>query len=123
QPCEAFAPLRNAFPIGPGARFDMMFDMPRTGASARFVLLGAAAAPIAGETDRPLIVMAAAGDPVPQRPPLAGLEANPLLPREIDLDRAKRVDIVIAGGSDAAFSINGATLAAWPAKPLFSVAR
>ena len=29
QPGEAFEPLRNAFPIGPGARFDMMFDMPR----------------------------------------------------------------------------------------------
>jgi FtsP/CotA-like multicopper oxidase with cupredoxin domain len=122
QPCEAFAPLRNAFPIGPGARFDMMFDMPRTG-PARFVLLGGAAAPIAGEPDRPLIVLSAAGDPVAPRPPLAGLEANPLLPREIDLERAKRVDITIGGGADAPFSINGATLAAWPAKPLFSVAR
>ena len=29
QPCEAFEPLRNAFPICPGARFDMLFDMPR----------------------------------------------------------------------------------------------
>jgi FtsP/CotA-like multicopper oxidase with cupredoxin domain len=123
QPCEAFAPLRNAFPIGPGARFDMMFDMPRAGAPARFVLLGGAAAPIAGETDRPLIILAAAGDPVAPRPPLAGLEANPLLPREIDLDRAKRVDITIAGGANAPFSVNGATPVAWPAKPLFSVAR
>ena len=123
QPCEAFAPLRNAFPIGPGARFDMMFDMPRAGAPVRFVLLGGPAAPIAGETDRPLIVLAAAGDPVAPRPPLAGLEANPLLPREIDLERAKRVDITVAGGSDAPFSINGATLPDWPAKPLFAVAR
>jgi len=123
QPCEAFAPLRNAFPVGPGARFDMMFDMPRAGAPARFVLLGGAAAPIAGEKDRALIVLAAAGDPVGPRPPLAGLDANPLLPREIDLERAKRVEIAIAGGADAPFSINGATLPAWPAKPLFSVAR
>jgi len=123
QPCEAFAPLRNVFPLGPGARFDMMFDMPRAGAPVRFVLLGGAAAPIAGEPDRLLIVMAAAGDPVAPRPPLAGLEANPLLPREIDLDRARRVDITIGGGADAPFSINGATLLTWPAKPLFSVAR
>jgi FtsP/CotA-like multicopper oxidase with cupredoxin domain len=33
------------------------------------------------------------------------------------------VDIVIAGGAGAPFSINGATLSAWPAKPLFAVAR
>ena len=123
QPCEAFAPLRNVFPIGPGARFDMMFDMPRAAATARFVLLGGPAASIAGETDRPLIVLAAAGEPVAPRPPFSGLEANPLLPREIDLDRARRVDIAIAGGANAPFSINGATSSAWPAQPLFAVAR
>ena len=123
QPAEAFEPLRNAFPIGPGARFDMLFDMPRDGASVRFILLGGAAAAIAGEADRPLIVFAATGDPLAQRPPLAGLGANPLLPAEIDLQRAKRIDIMIAGGAGAPFSINGATPRDWPAKPLFSVAR
>jgi FtsP/CotA-like multicopper oxidase with cupredoxin domain len=123
QPAEAFEPLRNSFPVGPGARFDMMFDMPRDGTSVRFVLLGGAAAAIAGETDRPLIAFAATGEAVAQRPPLAGLDANPSLPVEIDLQRAKRVDMTIAGGAGAPFSINGATLRDWPAKPLFSVAR
>jgi FtsP/CotA-like multicopper oxidase with cupredoxin domain len=123
QPCEAFEPLRNTFPIGPGARFDMMFDMPRDGTPVRFILRGGAAAAIAGEADRPLIVFAAKGAPAAPRPPLTGLEANPLLPAEIDLRRAKRVDVVIAGGGGAPFSINGATLLSWPAKPLFSVNR
>jgi FtsP/CotA-like multicopper oxidase with cupredoxin domain len=123
QPCEAFEPLRNAFPIGPGARFDMLFDMPREGALVRFILRGGPAAAMSGEADRPLIVFAATGDRAAQRPPLAGLEANPLLPAEIDLQRAKRIDMTIAGGGGAPFSVNGATPAAWPPKPLFSVAR
>jgi FtsP/CotA-like multicopper oxidase with cupredoxin domain len=122
QPAEAFEPLRDSFPMGPGARFDMMFDMPRDGTQVRFVLLGGAGAAIEGETDRLLIAFAATGDPVAQRPPLKGLEANPLLPKEIDLQRARRVDIVIAGGGGAPFSINGATPHDWPAAPLFTVA-
>ena len=123
QPAEAFEPLRNVFPMGPGARFDMLFDMPRDATPARFILVGGAAAPIAGETDRPLIVFTATGDPLAQRPPLAGLAANPLLPTEISLQRAKRVDIAIAGGGAVPFSVNGKTATAWPAAPLFSVAR
>jgi FtsP/CotA-like multicopper oxidase with cupredoxin domain len=123
QPAEAFEPLHNAFPMGPGARFDMMFDMPRDGAAVRFSLLGGAAAAIAGEPDRLAILFASTGGPLPARPPLAGLEPNPLLPTEIDLQRAKRADITIAGGGDAPFSINGASLRDWPGKPLFSVAR
>jgi FtsP/CotA-like multicopper oxidase with cupredoxin domain len=123
QPAEPFQPLHNVFPMGPQARFDMMFDMPRDGAPVRFILIGGAAAPIPGEPDRPLIAFAATGDPLAQRPPLAGLPANPLLPTEIDLQRAKRVDMTIAGGGGALFSINGATLRDWPAKPLFAIAR
>src|SRR5258708_36503373 len=89
QPAEAFEPLRNVFPMGPGARFDLLFDMPRDATPVRFILVGGAAAPVAGETDRPLIVFAATGDPLAQRPPLAGLAANPLLPPETNLARAK----------------------------------
>ncbi|HEY4924201.1 MAG TPA: multicopper oxidase family protein [Roseiarcus sp.] len=123
QPAEPFQPLHNVFPMGPQARFDMMFDMPRDGAPVRFILFGGAAAAIPGEADRPLIAFAATGDPLAQRPPLTGLPANPSLPVEIDLQRAKRVDMTIAGGGGAPFSINGATLRDWPVKPLFAVAR
>jgi FtsP/CotA-like multicopper oxidase with cupredoxin domain len=63
------------------------------------------------------------GDPAAPHPPLAGLQANPLLPTEISLQRAKRVDLTIAGGGGVPFSINGKTSLAWPANPLFSVAR
>jgi FtsP/CotA-like multicopper oxidase with cupredoxin domain len=123
QPCEAFQPLHGVFPIGPGARFDMMFDMPREGTRVRFKLLGGAAAAIAGETDRPLIEFTTEGDPVSERPPLVGLPANPALPAEIDLQRATRLDLTIAGGGADAFSINAASATGWPAKPLFSVRR
>ena len=123
QPAEPFQPLRNVFPMGPQARFDMLFDMPRDGTPVRFILIGGAGAPIPGEADRPLITFAATGDPLAQRPPLAGLPANPSLPVEIDLQRAKRVDMTIAGGGGAPFSINGATLRDWPVKPLFAIAR
>jgi FtsP/CotA-like multicopper oxidase with cupredoxin domain len=116
QPAEAFEPLRNAFPMGPGARFDMLFDMPRDGTAVRFLSIAAG-----GET--PLVGFAAAGAAVAARPPLAGLPANPLLPAEIDLARARRVDLRIAGGGAAPFSINGAILREWPGKPLFSVPR
>ena len=41
QPADPFEPLRNQFPMGPGARFELMFDMPReAGASVRFALRG-----------------------------------------------------------------------------------
>jgi FtsP/CotA-like multicopper oxidase with cupredoxin domain len=123
QPAEPFEPLRNVFPMGPGARFDMMFDMPRDGAPVRFMLLGGGAAAIPGEADRPLIVFTTTGDPLAQRPPLAGLPANPALPVEIDLQRARRFDVKIAGGGAAPFSINGASLRDWPVQPLFAVPR
>jgi FtsP/CotA-like multicopper oxidase with cupredoxin domain len=46
-----------------------------------------------------------------------------LLPTEINLARAKRVDVTIAGGGAVPFSINGKTSLSWPTAPLFSVAR
>jgi FtsP/CotA-like multicopper oxidase with cupredoxin domain len=123
QPCEAFEPLRNTFPIGPGARFDMMFDMPREGAPVRFVLLGGPASAIAGETDQVVLSFASVGAPAAKRPPLVGLDPNPLLPAQIELQRAKRVDLTLAKGEKTAFAINGAAPSEWPPKPLFSVAR
>jgi len=41
QPCEAFEPARRTIPLGPGARFDVMFDLPPdAGADANVTLLG-----------------------------------------------------------------------------------
>jgi FtsP/CotA-like multicopper oxidase with cupredoxin domain len=124
QPSEPFEPLRNSFPMGPGARFELMFDMPQeAGAEVRFILRGGEASPIASEPDRPLVLFRTAGAPIPARPPFAGLKANPLLPTEIALDRSRRIDIAITGAG-ASLAFNAAALTApWPAKPLFSVSR
>jgi len=125
QPSEPFEPLRNQFPMGPGARFELMFDIAgEEGATARFILRGGDAAPIASEPDRPLIIFTASGESAPKRPPLAGLPPNPLLPKEIDLARAQRADITLAGGDGAPVTLNGETLAKpWPEKPLLAVPR
>jgi FtsP/CotA-like multicopper oxidase with cupredoxin domain len=116
--------LRNLLPVGPGARFEMMFDMPReAGAMVSFVLRGGEAAAIAGEEDRLVLSFEAKGDPVAARPALTGLPTNPLLPQEINLERAARFDLKISGGGEAPFAINGASLTDWSAKPLLTVAR
>src|SRR6202042_3638654 len=55
QPSEPFEPLNNQFPIGPGARFELMFDMPRdAGAGVRFSLRSGS-----GAADLPFIAIAA----------------------------------------------------------------
>ena len=41
QPCDAFVPVRQTIPVAPGARFELMFDMPAAGATARVILRGA----------------------------------------------------------------------------------
>jgi FtsP/CotA-like multicopper oxidase with cupredoxin domain len=125
QPSEPFEPLRNQFPMGPSARFELMFDMPREmGAVVRFIVKGGEASPLADEPDRVALALTAAGPSATARPPIAGLPPNPLLPREIDLARAQRVDVALAGGAGAPFSLNGQTITApWPEKPLFRVAR
>jgi FtsP/CotA-like multicopper oxidase with cupredoxin domain len=125
QPSEPFEPLRNQFPIGPGARFELMFDMPpELGAAVRFILKGGEASPIADELDRPMLIFTAAGEAAPARPPFPGLPPNPLLPKEIDLARAQRLDIAFAGGGGAPLTLNGETIVLpWPEKPLFRAAR
>jgi FtsP/CotA-like multicopper oxidase with cupredoxin domain len=93
QPCRAFPPLRDTLPIGPGARFDVILDLPaQEGESARAVLLGANGAP-----DRPLVVLTARGAPVEPRPPVEAAAQNPLLPAEIRLQAAHRLDLGLEG--------------------------
>jgi len=117
QPSAPFAPLRNLFPVGPGARFELVFDMAET--TVAFSLRDDAA----GDPDRALVVFASAGAAKPARPEFAGLPANPLLPQEIDLARARRFALTLSAGDGAALAINGETLSAWGAKPQFAVRR
>jgi FtsP/CotA-like multicopper oxidase with cupredoxin domain len=120
QPSEPFEPLRNLMPIGPGARFELIFDMPaEADATVRFILRGGAAAPFPDEPDRPVVVFKAVGTPAAARSAFAGFGANPLLPKEIDLARALRADFVLTGGGGAPLLVNGAALTTpWPARPL-----
>jgi FtsP/CotA-like multicopper oxidase with cupredoxin domain len=119
QPSEPFEPLSDKFPMGPGARFELMFDLPRDGdAAVRLILRGEA-----GEADRPFVSIAAEGEAVAPRSAPPRLAANPLLPAEIALESARRCDFAITGGGSAPFAINGATFVDWPAKPAFTLAR
>jgi FtsP/CotA-like multicopper oxidase with cupredoxin domain len=129
QPADsAFEPARATFPVGPGARFDIMFDLPREGgAEARLVLNGE------NEPDRVLIAFTTADEARPALPAIASLEVNPLLPTAIRLQDAKRIELVIepakeapapaATGHPAFWTINGAAADALPDKPLFSLKR
>jgi FtsP/CotA-like multicopper oxidase with cupredoxin domain len=113
QPSEPFEPLRNQFPMGPGARFELMFDMPRDlGAGVRLDLRGDA-----GTADRPFIAIASEGEPMNARSDPPRLAPNPRLPSEIALESARRCDFAISGGGSTPFAVNGVTFADWAPKP------
>ncbi len=119
QPCEPFAPLRNQFPMGPGARFELVFDMPQeAGAEVKLVLRWEVGAP-----DIPFVALTAEGEPVPARDKPARLPPNPALPTEIALEAARSFDVAVTGGGGAPFAVNGVTFVDWTAKPLARVAR
>ena len=119
QPSEPFEPLNNQFPIGPGARFELMFDMPRnSSAGARLDLRGEAGAP-----DQPFVVIASEGEPVASRSEPPRLAPNPRLPAEIALESAKRCDFVISGGGAQPFLVNGAAFVDWAPKPAYVLPR
>ncbi len=119
QPSEPFEPLNNQFPMGPGARFELMFDMPRDpGAGVRLNLRGEADA-----ADRPFIAVVSEGEPLASRSEPPRLAGNPRLPAEIALESAKRCDFTISGGGSQAFSVNGATFIDWAPKPAYVIPR
>lgn len=118
QPCAtAFSPAGNLLPIGPGARFDLMFDLPTNGQPAKVVLRQA------GLADQPLITFQTTGTKWPDMPPPATLPQNPLLPRAIRLQDAKNVQVVAAGGGGTPFSLNGGAAKIFDKTPFFAVKR
>ena len=116
QSCDAFVPVRQTIPIAPGARFELMFDMPAAGAAARMILRGAEG------RDQDILRFAAKGDAVPVRPAIKSLPQNPLLPREIKLAESKKIDLAIAQDGGA-WTLNGAVSKAYGGDPLFRVRR
>jgi FtsP/CotA-like multicopper oxidase with cupredoxin domain len=119
QPSEPFEPLNNQFPMGPGARFELMFDVPRDpGAGVHLDLRGDA-----GAAGRPFIGIASEGEPMDARTEPPRLAANPRLPAEIALESARRCDFTVSGGGSAPFVINGATFVDWAPKPAYVILR
>ncbi len=119
QPSEPFEPLNNQFPMGPGARFELMFDMPSgPGAGVRLDVRGDGR-----ETDRPFVAIASEGEPVEPRSEPPRLAPNPRLPEEIALESARRCDFSITGGGSQGFAVNGVVFADWAPKPAYIVPR
>jgi FtsP/CotA-like multicopper oxidase with cupredoxin domain len=120
QPCDAFEPVRRTIPVAPGARFELMFDLPRE-AGARCALILRSLA----EADRELVTFVVKGPPAPARGPIVALPQNPLLPAEIRLEASKKLDLVLEPpkAPGARWSINGAPSKAYEAPPLLKVKR
>ena len=102
QPSEVFSPRHNLLPVVPGARFELIFDVPRIeGAEVRVLLK-------TGEAVEPaLLIVTAHGELARDRSSFAGLPANPALPKEIALERARRVNLTITGGGAAPLKFEG----------------
>ncbi|WP_457797424.1 multicopper oxidase family protein [Methylocystis sp. S23] len=116
QPCDAFEPVRKSIPVAPGARFELIFDMPAAeGAKARLFMRGA------DGSEGDLLVATAKGARAEKRGLVYSLPQNPALPPEIKLNNARKVDLVIAPGpaGGPAWTINGAAAKAYDGPPLF----
>ena len=118
QPSEPFEPLNNQFPIGPGARFELMFDMPRNLGGVRLDLRGDA-----GAANRPFVAIVCEGQPMDTRSEPPRLAPNARLPTEITLESARRCEFTIRGGGSQAFSVNGANFVDWAQKPAYVIPR
>ncbi|HTV32755.1 MAG TPA: multicopper oxidase domain-containing protein, partial [Methylocella sp.] len=90
QPCEPFEPQRQTIPIGPGARFDILCDLPSdAGAPADLSLLDERGkGPV-------LLQFKTQGERRATLPPMGPLEPNSLLPQAIKLEAAHRADLLI----------------------------
>ena len=92
QPTDTFEPLRSTLPFAPGSRYDIFVDAPREpGAVNRIVALVGPGVP--------LVEIAASAEPAVERPAIAALPPNPLLPPGIALQNAVRPTVAITGGA------------------------
>ncbi len=134
QSCDPFEPARHTAPLGPGARCDLLLDLPTIeGQTVRLILRGEEELPDAVLLE--IVTKGAARAPLPPVP-TQDPTPNSLLPAEIKLQAAKRLDLLIEGGwrksMPAAFkprgddlrhawTINGRASAGLDGPPLFSV--
>jgi FtsP/CotA-like multicopper oxidase with cupredoxin domain len=132
QPCEAFEPAKNQIPLAPGARFDVMLDLPsEPEANADVRLIGGAG------SDMVLLSVKTAGEKRPPLAPIASLPQNLLLPAEIKLESARKFNILIGARASApgdansppsqdqplCFKLNDKIFNGYAPPPLFSVKR
>ena len=120
QPCDLFEPVRQTLPLAPGARYDVFFDLPDAAGAPRRWCCAAWRAP---GLSRTLISFKTAGEPRAALPPIAALPANPKLPDRIALEKAARLDLVIAGEPGKGWTVNGQKADEIGGKPALSVKR
>ncbi len=125
QSCDPFEPARRTLPMAPGARLEVIADLPpQTGATAALRLRGGGLrADPHGKPEHDLLIVETIGELRPALPPIAGLPPNPLLPTQIKLQNAKRLDLTIEGPLDRPDRVWTLGAGAIGGKPLFSVAR
>lgn len=90
-PSEMFRPRQDAFPFGPGARYDVMFDVP-AGSSPLISVDN-------GKNKQELMRFRTEGEPREALPAIAPLPVNPSLPPEIELARAQRFECVFGAAN------------------------
>jgi FtsP/CotA-like multicopper oxidase with cupredoxin domain len=110
SPSELFEPRGGEFPLCPSGRIELMFDL--GDAAVEFAL-----------PDRLALRIEPNGARAGAKPAIAALPAAANLPQEIALERALRVNVVLAGAPKPGFTINGVGGAGWPGKPLFQAKR
>lgn len=85
-PSEIFRPRQDAFPFGPGARYDVIFDVP------------AGSQPVIsvddGQFRQELMRFVPGGEPRTALPTVVALPPHPALPPEIELAKAQRFECV-----------------------------
>ena len=125
QPSELFKPRADTVPVGPGARFDLVLDLPRTaGAEVRVVVSGSAP----GAQPETALLITTQGEVGPERPPIRPPPPNPLLTRAIPLEASTRATLAVqrkpgAAGEAAVWTVNGISGLGLSKKPLFTVRR
>ena len=116
QPAAAFRPRRDAVPMAPGARCDLVLDMPRGPGGEVTVAAGT------GPEAPALLVLRSEGAARPPRGPVQALPSNPALPEAIALERATRATLS-AAPAPGGWAVNGVPGRPLPPAPLFRARR
>ena len=121
QPSELFQPNRDTVPIGPGARFEFILDLPRDGGqSVRLILRGTERTGSVMEPDQVVAVLHTEGKVMDAKLPIVPLLPNASLPAKIPLEASKRADLLIAKAGEN-WSVNGVVGRDMPKQPVLRV--